>query len=239
MAHAKNAETVRPGELAFPEFLEDDDASDADGAGASELGLDGTPRAVNSAPVYDEELAFYLGTFLSESPDVLGWHALLGALARCVELDEGSVREEADGLHGELVLPGSDTRVRFSIDDEGYRITLTSGATLRALGNKASKASLSFQAVDGHVSRAYGGVQFLPKPDQTYYEDGPVGYLYATSRRRTLYRPIREEMVDDGRRVWLPPREANQELAGGDLAPASEWLRLLQGIERAHARSKS
>lgn len=223
--------------LAFPELLEDERANlrspVARRAGERRLAEDS--RHAEPSPVHDDEMAYYLGTFLGESPDVLGWISCLGTLAASAEIDRGSLSEQGGVLTGDFAVPGSDARGSFSIEDEGCSITVTNGATLRVLGIE-STASLSFEAVDGGIARAYGVVQFFPPEGQHDYEDGPVGYIYGTNGEKTLFRSIRQDLRNGMSRIAVTPPSEDQRLESGDLGPAYRWLERLQEVERSRAR---
>lgn len=175
----------------------------------------------------------YLASFMSESPDILGWNGYLEMLAAGAELDPASVHDGPDGTQGSFVIPGTDVTIAFAINDDGYKIESKGDVALGGLGSVEFQTSAAFESTTGDISVAHGVVQFFPRDDQRFYENGPVGYIYQTGEEQMSLRPMRGETRDDGQ-YWLivPPTDAAEQVNAGGLGWAYSWLVRLREVER-------
>jgi len=175
-----------------------------------------------------------LRSFLGEEPDLLGWTGHLSDLAAVAELDVASLEDRGGKLRGTFVIPGSEMRIAFRVERDGY--TLESNYRLDDPAHDdplAYHLSVALQTEDGVTSAGHGVVQFLPQDGQTFFEDGPVGYLYDLGARDSSFRALHGEVRDDGD-YWIdvPPPEANRSLEASALGAMDPWLARLREAER-------
>ena len=191
---------------------------------------------------YSVEETRVLSTFLGDEPDLEGWNSFIERLAIDCELVPDSLQQVGQDLAGRFVLSGTELEVDFKISQEGYSIQIKDATLLGSAGEVDYHTAIAFQEVDGDVPVFHTSVQFHPRAEQSYYENGPIGYLYDTFDGRMSYRSVRGEVRDDGKYwVSIPPPDAAQDADGGHVGAAYLWLlrlREAQGRHTSEARSR-
>lgn len=202
---------------------------------ASTDSFDGTAE---SAPFpqtkrFAQEAGYFLDSFTTENPDVIGWSALWHKLALDAAVIEDSIVEEDGLIRGSIAVGGGEATVDFEIDGDGYSLLWRDEAATALKGLTRFNASISF-LVSGasSIEQMNGVVQLYPRGSQDFHRHGPVGHGYYVTDSAHNALPM-VPVFKNGEKygISIGLFDKKDETPGGYIEPAAAWYALLSRIK--------